>query len=155
MATARGHENDAEISAHTTDAKAVSNSVRVRDLSAVRKSIQKRMYSHGHDDGSFAPLLIRFAWHCCGTYDKNDGSGGSNGCTIRFDCEKNDPENAGFEKVLALLEEVHKEHSFMSYADLYILAGYVALECAGFINGLKQGDVTVLVRSVPLRGFDR
>ena len=34
-------------------------------------------------------------------------------------------------------------------------AGYVALECAGFINGLKQGDVTVLVRSVPLRGFDR
>ena len=34
-------------------------------------------------------------------------------------------------------------------------AGYVALECGGFINGLKQGDVTVLVRSVPLRGFDR
>lgn len=34
-------------------------------------------------------------------------------------------------------------------------AGYVALECAGFINGLGQGEVTVLVRSVPLRGFDR
>lgn len=34
-------------------------------------------------------------------------------------------------------------------------AGYVALECAGFISGLKQGDVTVLVRSVPLRTFDR
>jgi thioredoxin reductase len=34
-------------------------------------------------------------------------------------------------------------------------AGYVAMECAGFINGLKQGDVTVLVRSIPLRGFDR
>ena len=34
-------------------------------------------------------------------------------------------------------------------------AGYVALECAGFINGLGQGDVTVLVRSIPLRGFDR
>ena len=34
-------------------------------------------------------------------------------------------------------------------------AGYVALECAGFINGLKQGGVTVLVRSMPLRGFDR
>jgi len=34
-------------------------------------------------------------------------------------------------------------------------AGYVALECAGFISGLKQGDVTVLVRSMPLRGFDR
>lgn len=34
-------------------------------------------------------------------------------------------------------------------------AGYVALECAGFITGLKQGEVTVLVRSVPLRGFDR
>lgn len=34
-------------------------------------------------------------------------------------------------------------------------AGYVALECGGFINGLKQGEVTVLVRSIPLRGFDR
>ncbi len=34
-------------------------------------------------------------------------------------------------------------------------AGYVALECAGFLTGLHQGDVTVLVRSVPLRGFDR
>jgi thioredoxin reductase (NADPH) len=34
-------------------------------------------------------------------------------------------------------------------------AGYVALECAGFINGLKGGEVTVLVRSIPLRGFDR
>lgn len=34
-------------------------------------------------------------------------------------------------------------------------AGYVALECGGFIQGLRQGDVTVLVRSIPLRGFDR
>ena len=34
-------------------------------------------------------------------------------------------------------------------------AGYVALECAGFITGMKLGDVTVLVRSMPLRGFDR
>lgn len=34
-------------------------------------------------------------------------------------------------------------------------AGYVALECAGFITGLKNGEVTVLVRSMPLRGFDR
>lgn len=34
-------------------------------------------------------------------------------------------------------------------------AGYVALECAGFLNGLKQGGVTVVVRSMPLRGFDR
>lgn len=34
-------------------------------------------------------------------------------------------------------------------------AGYVALECAGFLAGLNQGDVTVLIRSIPLRGFDR
>ena len=34
-------------------------------------------------------------------------------------------------------------------------AGYVALECGGFLTGLKQGEVTVLVRSIPLRGFDR
>ena len=34
-------------------------------------------------------------------------------------------------------------------------AGYVALECAGFITGMRQGEVTVLVRSMPLRGFDR
>jgi cytochrome c peroxidase len=37
-----------------------------------------------YDDGSYGPVLLRLAWHCSGTYDKETGSGGSNGATMRF-----------------------------------------------------------------------
>jgi len=77
------------------------------------------------------PLLIRFAWHLCGTYDKESKNGGSNGATMRFDAEANDPENAGFEKAKAVSEPIHKQFDWLSLADLWILAGYVAIEAAG------------------------
>lgn len=102
-----------------------------RDLTAVRKEIASIMIDHNHDDGSYAPLFIRFAWHCSGTYDKKTNTGGSNGGTMRFAAEQADPENAGLGKARALLEPIKKQHSWMSYADLYILAGYVAIEFAG------------------------
>jgi len=106
-------------------------SVTVRDLGQVRKDIHAVMYDSSHDDGSFAPLLIRFAWHLCGTYDKESRTGGSNGATMRFEAEANDPENAGFEKAKALLKPIHERYPWMSLADLWILAGYVAIEAAG------------------------
>jgi catalase (peroxidase I) len=102
-----------------------------RDLSQVRCDIKSVMYNPNHDDGTYAPLLIRFAWHCCGTYDKEEGSGGSNGCTMRFTAEQGDPENAGLDKVRALLEPIHEKHPWLSFADLWILAGYVAIEELG------------------------
>lgn len=97
------------------------------DLTEVRNDIRAVMYDPSHDDGSFAPLLIRFAWHLCGTYDKESKTGGSNGATMRFEAEANDPENAGFDKAKALLAPIHERYPWLSYADLCILAGYVAI----------------------------
>ena len=64
------------------------------DLIEVRADIARVMYDRDHDDGSYAPLLIRFSWHCCGTYDKVSNTGGSNGGTMRFPAEQADLENA-------------------------------------------------------------
>ena len=102
-----------------------------RDLSAVRRAIADAMYDPGHDDGSFAPLLIRFSWHCCGTFDKTTGTGGSNGGTMRFDAEQADPENSGLAKARELLDRIHEQFPWLSKADLYVLAGTVAIEVAG------------------------
>ena len=46
------------------------------DLSAVRNDIAHLLHDQTHDDGSYAPLLIRFAWHNSGTYDKTSNTGG-------------------------------------------------------------------------------
>ena len=102
-----------------------------KDLSAVRAAIAEVMNDRTHDDGSLGPLFIRFAWHQSGTYDKEKGTGGSNGCTMRFPAEANDPENAGFSKAIAALAKVRDRHSDISLADIYTLAGYVAIEETG------------------------
>lgn len=101
------------------------------DLSAVRADLRRALRYPGHDDGSLAPLFIRFAWHCSGTYDKSTGTGGSNGATMRFAAEQNDPENKGLEKARRVLEGIHNKHKYLSLADIFILAGYVALEATG------------------------
>jgi catalase (peroxidase I) len=101
------------------------------DLSRVRADIAGLLPSRSHDDGSYAPLLIRFSWHCCGTYDGTTGTGGSNGGTMRFEAEQNDPENAGLEKARQLLEPLKTKYPWISYADLYVLAGTVAIEATG------------------------
>ena len=102
-----------------------------RDLSGVRARIRQLIPSRNHDDGSLGPLLIRFAWHCCGTYDKETRTGGSNGGTMRFAAEQGDPENKGFAKALKLVEKLHAEFPFLTRADLHVLVGNVAIEDAG------------------------
>ncbi|CAE7946189.1 alxA [Symbiodinium sp. KB8] len=94
----------------------------------VRQDLQKAMSSPEWDDGSYAPILIRLAWHSSGTYNKLDGTGGSNGATMRHALEMNDPENAYLEHARGLLEPVKAKHPWISHADLWILASYVALE---------------------------
>jgi catalase (peroxidase I) len=101
------------------------------DLSAVRDDIAKGLHDRSHDDGSLAPLLIRFAWHSSGTYDAQAKTGGSNGGTIWLAAE-NDPENKGFDKAKAMLRRVHKKHAGkISLADLAVLGGCVAIEETG------------------------
>jgi len=101
------------------------------DLTEVRADIEALLSDRAHDDGSYAPLFIRLSWHCSGTYDKTKGNGGSNGGTMRFKAEQADPENKGLGKAIKRLEPVCKKHPHLSKADIYVLAGTVAIEATG------------------------
>lgn len=101
------------------------------DLRAVREDIAKWLHRPEHDDGSLAPLMIRFAWHCCGTWDRHKKTGGSNGGTMRFLAEQADPENKGFAEARALVEKVKRAHPRLSVADICVLCGTVAIEATG------------------------
>lgn len=59
-----------------------------------------------YDDGSFGPVLLRLAWHASGTYDKETGTGGSNGATMRFSPEGDHGANAGLKAARDFLEPV-------------------------------------------------
>ena len=93
--------------------------------------IYKILLNEDWDYGHIGPALIRLAWHSSGTYDNKTFIGGPNGATIRFDYEKNDPANAGLEKVMELLEPIKQKYPDLSYSDLYVLASYVAIKDMG------------------------
>lgn len=101
------------------------------EFDKVRKDILKVMDSPDWDDGSYAPILIRLGWHSSGTYDKKDGSGGSDGATMRHKLEANDPDNAGLKTARDLLIAVKNKHPGLTFADLWILAAYCAIEHTG------------------------
>jgi len=82
------------------------------------------------EDGSYGPLLVRLAWHAAGTYS-TDGSGGSSGCRMRFAPEAGWGANAGLARARALVERVAAAHPRVSRADLYTLAGVVAVRAMG------------------------
>lgn len=81
--------------------------------------------------GYVAPMMIRLAWHASGTYCAESKTGGSNGGTMRFSPESEFGANAGLGNARALIEHVKRRHPAASYADLYILAGYVAVQEMG------------------------
>lgn len=86
------------------------------------------------DGTSLTGTFVRLAWHCAGTFSKVDGSGGSNGARMRFSPEATWGANAGLDLARKALESVKEKHPEISYADLYTLAGVVAVEEA---NGPK------------------
>lgn len=59
-----------------------------------------------YDDGSYGPVLVRLSWHASGTYDKETGTGGSNGATMRFAPEGGHGANAGLKNARDFLEPV-------------------------------------------------
>lgn len=59
-----------------------------------------------YDDGSYGPVLVRLAWHCSGTYDKETKTGGSNGATMRFAPEGDHGANAGLVAARDFLQPV-------------------------------------------------
>lgn len=109
----------------------VSKASREHDFDAVRASIRKVLDQPGFDDGSAGPLFVRLAWHCSGTYDKESNTGGSNGATMRYAIEAKDSANAGLGHARDFLEPVKEEHPWISYGDLWCLAGVEAVKAMG------------------------
>ncbi|KAK2735773.1 heme peroxidase [Myotisia sp. PD_48] len=81
-----------------------------------------------YDDGSYGPVLVRLAWHASGTYDKETGTGGSNGATMRFAPESDHGANAGLKHARDFLEPVKAKYPWISYSDLWTLAGACAIQ---------------------------
>jgi cytochrome c peroxidase len=113
------------------DAKAAPAAAKPVDYAAVRKAIVDLLDVEGYDDGSRGPLLVRLAWHAAGTYDKVSKTGGSDGATMRFPGESGHGANAGLLIARDALEVVKKQFPNISYADLWTLAGSVAIEEMG------------------------
>lgn len=101
------------------------------DYKAVRADIADMLDQPGYDDGSVGPVLVRLGWHASGTYNVHDGSGGSDGATMRFDPEASHGANAGLDVARACLEPIKQRHEGISYGDLWTLASVVAIEEMG------------------------
>lgn len=95
------------------------------------------------DYGYYGPLIIRLAWHCAGSYRESDGRGGCDGGRIRWDPEASWDDNANLDKARAILEPVKTAFGEgLSYGDLYIRAGYVAIKnMGGPVLGFCAGRV--------------
>lgn len=145
-------EAETALKSGTQSAKAAAGfTPKLEDYQKVYNTVAELLDEAGdYDDGSYGPVLVRLAWHASGTYDKETNTGGSNYATMRFAPESLHAANNGLAIARGVLEPVKQKYPWISYGDLWTLAGVAAIQeasgpkipwRAGRIDGFEK-DVT-------------